>query len=86
MRAGGREHDFLEGHGVTGVYAAVQDVEEGDGEDVKRFLGPGLETDVFVKGDILRHMLALSFSFWDFIVFLAGRRKMEYIQDSRHRL
>lgn len=24
------DHDFLEGHGVTGVYTAIEDVEEGD--------------------------------------------------------
>jgi len=51
--ADGREHDFLEGHGVARVHAAVQDVEEGDGKDIRGFDGAGFEAEEFVKGDVL---------------------------------
>lgn len=48
----GNDHELLEGQTTTGVGATVQDVLEGDGEDV-RLLGTGEVGDVSVEGNTL---------------------------------
>lgn len=52
LGSGGEEHEFLEGKGVTGVRSSVDDVESGDGKDV-RGLDTGELGEVDVEGDTL---------------------------------
>ena len=59
MCTSGREHDFLEGHGVTGVHSAVEDVEERDWHDVGHLQGAGFQTEVFVKGNFLSRAVSI---------------------------